>query len=784
MLAAIAQCHRTERAPPRAPVVHGEAPIGRGAAPDAAAPEPDDDAGVGLDDPRLSQIDAAVEAAIAEAKLPGCVVIVGRHDMILWKKAYGARALLPARVPMTLDTVFDVASLTKPVATAASVMVLAERGALSIDDPVVKHIPEFGRAGKGTITLRHLLTHTAGLPADTSIQDYALGREEAIRRLTALSPKGPPGAQFVYSDVGFVVLEEVVRRVTGQDLPSFSKSAVFTPLGMSETGFFPNEALRMRAAPTELRDGAWIQGTVHDPRAFRLGGAAGHAGLFSTGEDLAKFSQSILQDGRGLFGPRTTRAYLAPHDVPGGIRALGWDVQSAFSISRGDALSRRAIGHGGYTGTAMWIDPEKDLFVVFLSNRVHPDGKGAINPLVGKITSLAGRLVGEPCADASDVKPGIDVLRDEKFVRLRGAHVGLITNTTGRATDGTSAIDLLLRAPDVTLVALFAPEHGLGADREGLLDGGVDERSGLPLYSLYGEAFAPSASSLAGIDTLVFDIQDVGTRFYTYASTMRRAMGVAAEHDLRFFVLDRPNPIDGVDVAGPVLDESPRSFVNHHALPVRHGMTMGELAELFNADDHMGVRLQVVRVQGWRRGDYYDETALPWVNPSPNLRSVTEAILYPGVGLLEASNLSVGRGTDTPFEVIGAPWIDGPALAAALTQMHLGGVTFAAQSFEPTSSAYHGEKCGGVRVTVTNRHDLEPVRTGVAIASQLHRLYPIEWHFDALNRMLASRRAMDALLANKPLADVEATWAPELRAFQARREKYLLYPLAASALPP
>jgi uncharacterized protein YbbC (DUF1343 family) len=470
--------------------------------------------------------------------------------------------------------------------------------------------------------------------------------------------------------------------------------------------------------------------------------------------------------------------------VPGGIRALGWDVKSVYSTNRGDALSPRAVGHGGYTGTSLWIDPEKDLFVLFLSNRVHPDGKGAVNPLAGAIANLAAGLVGPsetpeevPCdRPANEVKTGVDVLRAEGFARLRGAHVGLITNATGRARDGTTTIDLLKTAPDVTLVALFAPEHGLYTDQDALIANGKDERTGLPVWSLYGDTFAPTADMLAGIDTLVFDIQDVGARFYTYPSTMRRAMQVAAEHGLRFLVLDRPNPINGVDVAGPVLDPSARGFVNHHPLPVRHGMTIGELAVLFNADLHLGTALEVIRLQGWRRSQDFDQTGLTWTNPSPNLRSTTEALLYPGVALLEGTNLSVGRGTDAPFELVGAPWIDGGTLAAAMTKLGLGGVAFAPASFTPQSSVYHGEVCHGVRITVTDRAGLEPVRLGVGLARELRRLYRGPWHFEDTERLLQSRRALAAIDAQEPLADIEATWADELAAFRAKRDKYLLYP--------
>jgi uncharacterized protein YbbC (DUF1343 family) len=751
-----------------------------------------------------SLVDRAVEEAMADRKVPGAVVVLGRRDGALLRRAYGFRELQPDRVPMTLDTVFDLASLTKPVATATGLMVLVDRGLVALGDPLAKYLPEFAACGKGAITLQHLLLHVSGLPADIPTADFEHGRDEAIRRICSASLRAAPGVKSIYSDVGFILLEEVVRRVTGKELPDFAREAVFGPLGMDDTGFVPSGDRKARAAWTEEVDGEWRAGVVHDPRAFRLGGVAGHAGLFSTGDDLARYARAILGggqlEGHRVLSAQSVGAMIAPYDVPGGIRTLGWQVDSSWKSA---ALSPRAFGHFGFTGTAMWIDPDADLFVVVLTNRVHPDGTGDAKPLVARISTLAAQAIApgvgrvEACVDAvagagsppepaADVRTGIDVLREEGFARLQGAHVGLITNTTGRARDGTSTVDLLASAPGVALVALFAPEHGLGADHEGKLAGGYDEKTGLPVYSLYGDTFAPTPQMLAGIDTLVFDVQDVGTRFFTYASTMRRAMQTARDHDLRFVVLDRPNPIDGVDVAGPVLSPSGRSFVNYHALPVRHGMTVGELAWLFDADDHLGLNLSVVTMRGWRRASYGDETGLPWVNPSPNLHAVSEALLYPALGLLEATNLSVGRGTEAPFERVGAPWIDADLLASALAAEALPGVTFVPETFTPEartdlvgrrgpSPAYAGQVCHGVHVTVTDRAQFEPVRTGLAIARALRHAYRSEWDYDKLDRLVGNADVVKAIDAGLPLASIVDTYRDQLAAFVSKREKYLLY---------
>ena len=318
---------------------------------------------------KLVAINRAVEAALAERQMPGCVVLLVRHGKIAFKRAYGNRQIEPRPLPMTVDTLFDLASLTKPTATATSIMILVERGAIRLDDRVAQHIPEFASEGKDQITIRQLLTHQGGLVPDNPLGDSQLGPQEAWRRIFALKPVAAPGSKFLYSDVGFLVLGELVRRVSGSPLDACTRKNIYGPLGMRETGFLPPPELRARAAPTEKRDGRWIQGEVHDPRAYALGGVAGHAGLFSTARDLAVFAQMFLGGGEvadvRILRSSTVATMTEPQRVPGGLRGLGWDIRSSYSSNRGESFSDRAFGHGGFTGTSMWIDPGLDLAVIF-----------------------------------------------------------------------------------------------------------------------------------------------------------------------------------------------------------------------------------------------------------------------------------------------------------------------------------------------------------------------------------------------------------------------------------
>ena len=747
--------------------------------------EPQD---AGFDPSRFELIAQLAEDGIAEGKMPGCVICFGRHGKIAYLEAFGNRQLEDSVDAMTTDTLFDMASITKPVATATSIMKLLETGRLRLADKVTKFFPEFAANGKDEITIQDLLIHQSGLIPDNSLKDYMDGPDVAWQKICELGLVAPVGTTFKYSDVNFIVLAKLIEEISGKTVHDFSQEQTFGPLGMTETGFLPSEELRAQCAPTEKRDDQWIQGEVHDPRAYELGGIAGHAGLFSSARDLAVYADMML--GQGTFqsddesiqilAPRTFQTMTRGYRVSGGLRGLGWDKLTGYSSNKGDLLSSSAFGHGGFTGTVLWIDPELDLFFIFLSNRVHPDGKGSVNHLAGQILNVvASSLTAASSQEPSKFVPvltGIDVLARNAFRQLKGQRIGLITNHTGRDQEGISTAKLLAEANNVELTALFSPEHGF----EGKLDvpsieDAEDKSTGLKIFSLYGKTRKPTEAMLASVDTLVFDIQDVGCRFYTYISTMGEAMQAAAEHGKRFVVLDRPNPIGGEAVAGPMLDRGNESFVAFHPLPVRHGMTTGELAMMFRDELELDLDLEVIGCEGWSRADLWDSTNLTWVNPSPNMRCLTQAFLYPGVGLLETTNLSVGRGTDTPFEIVGAPWIDGRLLAAELNKSGIAGATFIPIEFTPDSSKYAKELCHGVNIVIVNRAICDPMEIGFEIARQLQTLHAEQWELPGYLKLLGSESVFHLVRDGASRDKIMQSANLGVKDFSRRRQKYLLY---------
>jgi uncharacterized protein YbbC (DUF1343 family)/CubicO group peptidase (beta-lactamase class C family) len=720
---------------------------------------------------------------------------------------------------MTLDTIFDLASLTKVVATTTSAMLLIEQGKLRLSDRVSMYVPGFERYGKQDITIRHLMTHMSGLRPDIDWSFDWQGYDKAIELAIEEVPVAAPNERFIYSDINYFLLGHVIATISGTTLKAFAEANVFKPLGMSETMFLPPASLRPRIAPTEKctplaypcngPDGEMLRGIVHDPTARRMGGVAGHAGLFSDAHDLAIFCRMLLgggtTNGVRVLSTLTVAKMTSPASPRGerNERGLGWDLDSAYSANRGELFPLGSFGHTGFTGTSLWLDPTTGAYVIFLSNRVHPDGKGDVTPLRAKVATavaaaltdvppletlqrdheMTGRDFGPggttpaPTRETLPVMTGIDVLRAEGFARLKGRHVGLVTNQTGRARDGATTIDLLHEAKDVHLVALFSPEHGIRGVLDANVDSSRDEKTGLAINSLYGDTRKPTDAMLQGIDTLVIDLQNIGARFWTYESTMASVLEEAAKRKIDVIVLDRPNPINGFQIEGPTLDRETLSFVGSFPLPTRHGMTMGELAKVFDGENkwELGARLTVVPMQHWHRDEWFDETGLPWINPSPNMRNLVQATLYPGIGSIEATNISVGRGTDTPFEQVGAPWINGVELAAALSARHLPGIAFYPVTFTPTANKYANEPCQGVFMVVTDRTALRPVRVGLEIAAALTRLYRAQYKIEPSDRLVGSHTTITRILNGDDPADVAASWAADEAKWRLLRAKYLIY---------
>ncbi|HEY1220256.1 MAG TPA: exo-beta-N-acetylmuramidase NamZ domain-containing protein [Bryobacteraceae bacterium] len=750
-------------------------------------------------------IDRLIDEAIGQHSLPGAVVVIGHDGKIVYEKAYGRRAIVPTPEAMTADTIFDLASLTKVVATTTALMQLFEQGKFRLNDKVTDYIPEF-QGGKSAITLRNLFTHFSGLKPDVPLVQPWSGYQTGIKLACSNPPDGPPGARFVYSDINFILLGELVHRLSGQTLSGYARDHIFLPLGMTDTMFQPPPALAPRIAPTErvTSESPPLRGVVHDPTARNMGGVAGHAGVFSTAQDLARFAQMMLNggelDGVRIVSAATIQKFTEPQTPPDQpiLRGFGWDIDSPYSGNRGELFPIGSFGHTGFTGTSLWIDPQTQTYVILLANSVHPTGHPSLTALRGKVATIAAAALGietrgltltgysetftaagvhREVGRNAATRTGLDVLVERDFQPLVGKRVGLITNQTGVDRLGRRNVDLMRRA-DITITALFSPEHGFaGREDQPEVHDATDVATGIRIYSLYGATPRPTPEMLRGVDALVFDIQDVGARFYTYETTLAYAMEAAAQADIPFYVLDRPNPITGTHVEGPLLDADRTSFVGYmRGLPVRHGMTIGELARFVNGEKKIGAALTVIPVEDWRRGDWFDSTNLPWVNPSPNMRSLNAALLYPGLCLLEAArNLSVGRGTDTPFEQVGADFIGGRELAGWLNLRQIPGVRAYPTSFTPAESNFRGVRIEGVRFQVTNRERFDSTRLGLELAAALEKFYPGKIDFSACKNLIGSDDVIRRLAAGEDARTIQQSFSDAVGGFVQLREKYLLY---------
>ena len=782
----------------------------------------------------FSGVDRVIEEAVAAKKLPGAVVLVGHGGRVVYERAYGDRAVEPVVERMTTDTIFDMASLTKCLVTATAVMQFYEQGKVGLDEPVVRYLPEFGVNGKEKVTVRELLTHFSGLPPDVDLKDAWSGKAEGVRRAIESSLDSPPGTVFRYSDINFITLGVLVERLSGEPLEEYAERHIFGPLGMTETLYLPPAGWRLRIAPTAhnddrpMADDRLLRGEVHDPTARRMGGVAGHAGVFSTAHDVGLFAQALLDRlaGRPSAFPlrQSTLELMTAPEQPGHlptdldqpaagsavtypsrkgreVRGLGWDIDSGFSRPRGEVFPVGSFGHTGFTGTSLWMDPGSDTYVVLLANAIHPRGRPAISHVRGDVATAVGRalgLYGNAGALANaPVLTGVDVLESTGFAVLReaaGRHggrlrMGLLTNQTGLDHAGRRTIDLLkvdaeAAVPGAELRVLFSPEHGIAGVKDSTdVGNSVDARTGLRVISLYGAKDAdrrPKLEDLKGLDVVVVDLQDAGVRFYTYETVLGYFVEACARSGVELVVLDRPALIGGVAVEGPVSDAGAESYTDYMPMPVRHGMTMGELARFYNGERGLGAKVTVVAMEGWRRAVFFDETGVPWINPSPNLQTERAAVLYPAFAFLETTNLSVGRGSATPFEVFGASWMKGAEVAAALNARGVAGVRFEGTTIAIAEDAnrypFHGRTIEAVRMVTTDRLALDSPRLGMEVMEVLRRIYPGEFEWKKALRLVANAETMAAVERGDAPEAIAEGWRAGLEAFRAKRNGYLLYP--------
>ena len=887
----------------------------------------------------FSAISSLVNDAIAQHKLPGAVVLIGRHGQPVFTQAYGSREYagepdfdgkpLAANVPMTEDTRFDMASLTKDLATATAIMQLYEHGKLDLDAPVEKYLPAFNPQHdpqRSLVTLRLLLTHFSGEAPDVNLKDsWGLAtpdRAEGFHRALTTPLAGAPGAKFVYSDINFILLGLVVETVSGQREDDYAREHIFQPLGMTETRYLPldrtcgayakagaavvfksnatsqrnsdgtfttsisdyscpprdwiPQGLLQNTAPTAHDDESkanpalnpdfdrMLRGTVNDPTARRMGGVAGHAGVFSTAHDVSLFAAALLEKllhntGDFPLEQSTLQLMIAPQQpghsptqivtanlsehaqiaagmppasgVPGlaphypsvkdqSLRGFGWDIDTGFSKPRGVVFPIGSFGHTGFTGTSLWMDPASDTYVILLANATYPRGNPPISNLRGQVATAAAQALGlqpphaaataaeAPSASpqAAPVQLGIDVLEAEHFAPLTTPatngmplRVGLLVNAASLDSAGRRTVDVLAHAsPQLKLTTLFSPEHGLftAQDTEHL-SAERDAATGLPVTSLYGPRDSdkrPSHDQLKDLDAIVIDLQDAGVHFWTYESVLDYTLEAASierkayRHMLRVIVLDRPNPLGGVAVGGPSVAAGQTSYTGTTAgMPVRHGLTFGELARLIDTLESLHVQPEVVTMTNWHRGDLWADTGLTWTPPSPNLRTPAATLLYPALGLIEQTNVSVGRGTGHPFSFFGAgapadgtaAWFKAQPVADYLAARHIPGIIFTAthETIADTANHYpfHGQTIDAVECTVTDAKLLNSPEAGLEILAALHHLYPDQFKLQRAGHLLANDEVLAALTRGDDPREIAKSYAASLITFQQTSQSVLLY---------
>jgi uncharacterized protein YbbC (DUF1343 family) len=693
----------------------------------------------------------ALEEAVRESKSPGAVVYVGDLDTTHCHAATGFRQITPARLPAVPDTVYDLASLTKVVATTTAVLLLRDEGLLDLDRPASDYVPV---PAFGGFTLRHLLNHTSGLVSGRPYYRECDSIDAMLLRYADLETGWGPGARRRYSDAGFMILGRVVELAAADRLDAFCDERIFKPLGMARTRFNPPADWAEDCAATEQC--AWrkkvVRGSVHDENAAAVGGVSGHAGLFSTAADLALFCRALLSG--KLLKESTLDEMTHPGQVPFfPWQGLGWLLNPWSESSGGYLPSRRALGHTGWTGTSIWMDRNTGLFVILLANTCHPSREA-------RDTATLRMKFHDAVADAfymrhRTVHTGIDRILYDSFDSVRESRLALLTHTAATDHLGRPVPEALATGDGIDIRRIFSPEHGYTMQAEAGEKVGA-QRGAIPIVSLYGDRDRPAPEELADVDLLVADLQDVGSRYYTYAATLKACIEACAKAGVTVLVLDRPNPAGGHIMEGPIATKTD-SPVCWGPVPNRHGLTFGELA-LFFASQLPAPLTADVRVStagGWYRDRFFNECGLPWTPPSPNIPTPEAALAYAGTCLFEGVNVNEGRGTDTPFLLIGAPWLNPRKVINSLHPEDSTGCALEPADYTPeslpgrsTSPRYLGEACKGIRIHVTDPERFRPFRLTVGLLAGMvqHHKRDLKFapFFDTLMGSDTLRRHLEA----------------------------------------
>lgn len=718
---------------------------------------------------------ASLERAVSESGAPGAVLLVGDRNETHLHVATGLRLRTPRIEPARTDTLYDIASLTKVVATATCVMMLRDEGHFRLEDSIADFVPIPAFKDMSIISL---LTHTSGLTAVEPYYEWASSLDEMLLRYAHEGIKDPPGVIHRYSDVGYMLLGKLVELVAGDSLKRFCTDRIFRPLGMRRTAFKPPRRWAGNCAGTE--DSAWrgrvMIGQVHDENAYAVGGVSGHAGLFSTSADLARFARALLNG--ELVKQSTLEEMTRLATVPlYPWQGLGWEMDPWASKKKGFLPSRCAFGHTGWTGTSMWLDGDTGFFTILLSNTCHPSREKMESEWLRRTVHRA--IASEFYSTATNSHSGLDRLVRENFAPIEGKRIAVLTNSAAVDQLGRPILDVIAMAQEVTVAMIYSPEHGFRIDAEAGQKV-ASEGGAVPIVSLYGSRKAPLPDELGEIELFVVDLQDVGSRYYTYMATMRRCLVACARARVPVLILDRLNPIGGVALEGPIATDTSHD-VSYAAIPVRHGMTPGELAEYFVADDAslLSLDLTINRLDNWQPPHLFNECSLPWVAPSPNIPTPETALLYVGMCLFEGVNLNEGRGSDTPFAVIGAPWLDAQSIIDSIEEGDYEGCELEATVYTPlsipgkaTHPEYEDEECSGIRIHVRHPKSVRAFTLAVALlkAIRSHHSAEFEWKhsFDVLAGGPDLRRQIEG---NDSAQSVIRRYSPALATFDARRPK-------------